>query len=126
MAVWMTFLLGRQAMVWQDPPTYFRSTTAVFIPFLDRVQDRSLPAAPLPRMSKSYSSALAARAGPPTVLASSRCCVVFILLRYLFVESLRQVTAVHSDVSPGDKRRLRRGKPHDGGGDIVGLTKMSN
>src|SRR5438067_9138985 len=122
----MTFLLGRHAMFGQEPPIYFRSITAVFIPVLARVQARSFPGAPLPRMSKSYSSALAARAGPPTVLASSRCCVVFILLRYLFVESLRQVTAVHGNFSPGDKRRLRRGKPHDGGGDIVGLTKMSH
>src|SRR2546430_12818545 len=106
----MTFLLGRQAMFGQEPPTYFRSTTAVFIPFLARVQERSLPAAPLPRMSRSYSSALAARAGP-AVLASSRCWVVFLLLRYLLVESLRQVTAVHGDVSPRGQRPFRECTP---------------
>src|SRR5438105_6497763 len=79
MALWMTFLLGRQAMFGQEPPTYFRSTTTVFIPFLARVQERSLPAAPLPRMRRSYSSASMAGAGLPAVLGSSKCCVVFIL-----------------------------------------------
>ena len=29
LAEWMMFLLGRQAMFGQDPPTSFRSTTAV-------------------------------------------------------------------------------------------------
>src|SRR2546430_10349373 len=79
MALWMTFLLGRQAMFGQEPPTYSRSTADVFIPFLPRVQERSLPAAPLPRMSRSYSSASMAGAGLPAVLGSSKCCVVFIL-----------------------------------------------
>src|SRR5712672_2330118 len=50
------FLLGRQAMLGQDPPTYFRSITAVFIPCLASAHDVSLPAAPLPRMRRSYSS----------------------------------------------------------------------
>src|SRR5438034_11513397 len=67
MALWMTFLLGRQAMFGQEPPIYFRSTTTVFIPFLARVQERSLPAAPLPRMSRSYSSCSMAGAGLPAV-----------------------------------------------------------
>src|SRR5436309_12442463 len=79
MALWMTFLLGRQAMFGQEPPTYFRSTTTVFIPFLARVQERSLPAAPLPRMSRSYCSGSMAGAGLPAVLGSSKCCVVFII-----------------------------------------------
>src|SRR5713101_1183339 len=82
----MTFLLGRQAMFGQEPPTYFRSTTTVFIPFLARVQERSLPAAPLPRMSRSYSSPSMAGAGLPAVLGSSKCCVVFILFPlFLFI-----------------------------------------
>jgi len=54
----MMFLLGRQAMFGQEPPTYFRSTTAVLIPFLANVQEMSLPAAPLPNISRSYSSGL--------------------------------------------------------------------
>src|SRR5438552_17496483 len=66
-ALWMIFLLGRQAMLGQEPPTYFRSITATFIPFLARVQERSLPAAPLPRMSRSYSSALIVDAALPLV-----------------------------------------------------------
>src|SRR6266436_913311 len=79
MALWMTFLLGRQAMFGQEPPTYFRSTTTVFIPFLARVQERSLPAAPLPRMIRSYSSGSMTGADLPAVLGSSKCCVLFIL-----------------------------------------------
>src|SRR5215472_8270407 len=49
-------LLGRQAMLGQEPPTYFLSMTAAFMPFFARVQDSSLPAAPLPSTSRSYSS----------------------------------------------------------------------
>src|SRR6266481_2866622 len=75
-ALWMMFLLGRHAMFGQEPPTYFRSITAVFIPFLASVQERSLPAAPLPRTSKSYSSALIADAALPLVAVLSKCCVV--------------------------------------------------
>src|SRR5882724_508753 len=51
-ALWMMFLLGRHAMFGQEPPTYFRSITAVFILFLASVQERSFPAAPLPRMKR--------------------------------------------------------------------------
>src|SRR5438128_2662965 len=80
-ALWMMFLLGRHAMFGQEPPTYFRSIAAVFIPFLASVQERSLPAAPLPRMSKSYSSALIPDAAPP------KCCVVFISFRCLVIRS---------------------------------------
>jgi len=46
LALWMTFLVGRQAMFWQEPPTYFRSMATVFIPSLARVQEMSLPARP--------------------------------------------------------------------------------
>src|SRR2546422_6544175 len=85
MALWMTFLLGRQAMFGQEPPTYFRSTTTVFIPFLARVQERSLPAAPLPRMSRSYSSGSMAGTSLPDGLGSSQCFVDFILFPVLFL-----------------------------------------
>src|SRR5262245_33323125 len=53
----MTFLLGRQAMLGQDPPIYRLSMTAVRFPCGASVQARSLPAAPLPRTTTSYSSA---------------------------------------------------------------------
>src|SRR6266550_2191756 len=72
----MIFLLGRQAMLGQEPPTYFRSMTATFIPFLASVHERSLPAVPLPRMSRSYSSALIVDAALPLVASLSKCCVV--------------------------------------------------
>src|SRR5258706_11193838 len=55
LALWMTFLLGRQAMLGHEPPTYFRSMTAVFIPFLASVQAMYLPASPLPSTRRSYS-----------------------------------------------------------------------
>src|SRR3984957_20507446 len=56
LALWMMFLLGRHAMFGHAAPIYFRLITTVFIPFLARVQAINLPEAPLPRMSKSYSS----------------------------------------------------------------------
>src|ERR1700730_17778780 len=37
-ALWMIFLLGRQAILGLEPPTYFRSMTTARIPFLARVQ----------------------------------------------------------------------------------------
>src|SRR3954454_3082390 len=52
----MMFLLGRQAMLGQAPPTYRRSTTARRFPCAASVQATSLPAAPLPRTTTSYSS----------------------------------------------------------------------
>src|SRR5947209_19948504 len=55
----MTFLLGRQAMFGQEPPTYLRSMTATFCPWEARVQARYFPASPLPSTTTSYSSATA-------------------------------------------------------------------
>src|SRR5215469_18548887 len=52
----MTFLLGIQAMLGQEPPIYFRSITTARIPFLARVQARYLPASPQPSTTRSYSS----------------------------------------------------------------------
>src|SRR3989454_5317287 len=86
-ALWMMFLLGRHAMFGQEPPTYFRSMTATFIPFLASVQERSLPAAPLPRMSRSYSSALIADAVLPLVAGSSKCSVVSMSFSCLVIRS---------------------------------------
>src|SRR5437667_10584754 len=87
MALWMTFLLGRQAMFGQEPATYFRATTTGFIPFLARVQERSLPAAPLPRMSRSYSSALTVDAALPLVAGLSKCSVVSMSFSCLVIRS---------------------------------------
>src|SRR6516162_8279298 len=52
----MIFLLGRQAMLGQEPPTYFRSITTVRIPVLARVHAMYFPASPLPNTTTSYSS----------------------------------------------------------------------
>src|SRR3954464_1322319 len=54
----MTFLLGRQAMFGQEPPTYLRSMTATFCPWEAMAQARYLPASPLPSTTMSYSSAM--------------------------------------------------------------------
>ena len=43
-------------MLGHDPPTYRRSTTAMRFPCEASVQARSLPGAPLPRTTTSYSS----------------------------------------------------------------------
>src|SRR5438105_15436887 len=55
-ALWIIFLLGRQAMFGHEQPIYFRSITAVFIPCFARDQEVKLPATPLPRIRSSYSS----------------------------------------------------------------------
>src|SRR6266404_1996957 len=54
----MTFLLGRQATFGHAPPTYFRSITATREPSAARVHASNLPAVPLPRTTRSYSSML--------------------------------------------------------------------
>src|ERR1700730_12186767 len=54
----MIFLLGRQAMFGQEPPTYFRSITTARFPSLANVQARYLPASPLPSTTWSYFSGL--------------------------------------------------------------------
>src|SRR5580704_13152844 len=54
----MIFLLGRQAMFGQEPPTYFRSITTARFPSLANVQARYLPASPLPSTTRSYFSGL--------------------------------------------------------------------
>jgi hypothetical protein len=56
LAVWMTFLLGRQAMFGQEPPRYFLSITAARCPCDASVQARNLPASPLPNTTTSNSS----------------------------------------------------------------------
>src|SRR5882672_10086730 len=69
----MTFLLGRQAMLGHEPPTYSRSMTAVFIPFLASVQAMYFPASPLPSTRRSYSSGFFLPPfWIPLVLSSSR------------------------------------------------------
>src|SRR6516225_8525979 len=52
----MIFLLGRQAMLGQEPPTYFRSMTTACFPVLARVHAMYFPASPLPNTTTSYSS----------------------------------------------------------------------
>ena len=55
-ALWMTFLLGKQATFGQEPPTSFRSMSAVRWPSFDSVHARYLPASPLPTTTTSYCS----------------------------------------------------------------------
>jgi hypothetical protein len=50
------FLLGRQAMLGHDPPTYFRSIAATRSPRPAKVHAAIVPPVPLPRITRSYSS----------------------------------------------------------------------
>src|SRR5579859_3114363 len=52
----MMFLLGRQAMLGQEPPMYLRSTVATRCPCSAKVQARNFDPVPLPRITRSYSS----------------------------------------------------------------------
>src|SRR3989442_11533315 len=80
----MIFLLGRQAMLGHEPPTYFRSMTAVFIPFFASVQEINLPAAPLPSTRRAYSSGSMARdAGAPGLRPDFFCGAFHLFLRFL-------------------------------------------
>src|SRR5215831_20499737 len=55
-ALQISFLLGRQLMLGQEPPIYRRSTTAVRRPDRAISQARSLPPLPLPRIRISNRS----------------------------------------------------------------------
>src|SRR6185312_9549852 len=55
LAPWITFLLGAQAMVGQDPARFRRSTTATRFPCEASDQAKNL-ALPLPSTTTSYSS----------------------------------------------------------------------
>src|SRR5215471_15810496 len=55
-ALWIMFLLGRQAMFGHEPPMYFRSTTATRFPSAANVQAATVEPVPPPRITKSYSS----------------------------------------------------------------------
>src|ERR1700733_7936853 len=72
----MTFLLGRHAMFGQDPPTYFRSTTATRCPCSAKVQASSFEPAPLPRMRRSYSSGWPCRSICAVLLCISQAIVL--------------------------------------------------
>src|SRR5262245_44572851 len=48
-ALWISFLLGRQLTLGQEPPIQRRSTTAVRRPARAMCHAKSLPPAPLPR-----------------------------------------------------------------------------
>jgi hypothetical protein len=63
-----TFLLGMQAMLGQEPPTYRRSTTAVRRPDRAMCHASSLPPWPLPRISTS------SRSGSGIAFSMSRIC----------------------------------------------------
>src|SRR6476469_5283663 len=52
----MMFLLGRQAMLGHDPPTYLRSITATRCPCPAKAHAATVDPVPPPRITKSYSS----------------------------------------------------------------------
>ena len=53
LALEISFLLGMQAMLGQEPPIHLHSTTAVRRPVCAMCQARSLPPVPLPRTRTS-------------------------------------------------------------------------
>ena len=53
LALKISFLLGMQAMLGQEPPIHLRSTTAVRRPAAAKCQAMSLPPVPLPRTRAS-------------------------------------------------------------------------
>src|SRR5437879_1474139 len=53
----MMFLLGRQAMLGQEPPRYLRSIVATRCPCPANVHARNFDPKPLPSITRSYSSA---------------------------------------------------------------------
>src|SRR6516165_1022541 len=58
LALQISFLLGRQLMLGQEPPIHRRSTTAVRCPDRAMCQARYMPPFPLPRTSVSTRSGL--------------------------------------------------------------------
>src|SRR5205807_9610433 len=88
-AVWMMFLLGRQATFGHAPPTYFRSIEAVRLPSLAIFQAINLPAVPLPSTRTSYLSGW--------------------LMPLIFFRSsiITRQEAFHPQSKPGDPREAR-------------------
>src|SRR6476661_10238412 len=55
-ALWMMFLLGRHAILGQEPPMYLRSTTATRLPSPANVHAAMVEPVPPPRITRSNSS----------------------------------------------------------------------
>src|SRR5882762_7701569 len=55
-ALWMMFLLGRHAILGQEPPIYLRSTTATRLPSPAKVHAAMVEPVPPPRITRSNSS----------------------------------------------------------------------
>src|SRR5882724_1950263 len=55
-ALWIMFLLGRHAILGQEPPIYLRSTTATRLPSPANVHAASVKPVPPPRITRSNSS----------------------------------------------------------------------
>src|SRR6267154_1504668 len=55
-ALWIMFLLGRHAILGQEPPIYLRSTAATRFPSAANVQAAMVEPVPPPRITRSNSS----------------------------------------------------------------------
>src|SRR6266852_6960691 len=55
-ALWIMFLLGRHAILGQEPPIYLRSTTATCLPSPAKVHAAMVEPVPPPRITRSNSS----------------------------------------------------------------------
>src|SRR5438552_12188737 len=54
--LWIMFLLGRHAILGQEPPIYLRSTTATRLPSPANVHAATVEPVPPPRITRSNSS----------------------------------------------------------------------
>src|SRR5216684_9008313 len=103
-ALWIMFLLGRHAILGQEPPIYLRSTTATRLPSPANVHAATVDPVPPPRITRSNSSGcvcLRAWAGE----------AFFMLFMRIFL-SERQVHSRLSLISPGQPLTLPRAKVH--------------
>src|SRR6267143_3943946 len=103
-ALWIMFLLGRHAILGQEPPIYLRSTTATRLPSPAKVHAATVDPVPPPRITRSNSSGCVFLSiGADEVLS-----VVF--MRIFLSE--RQVHSRLSLISPGQPLTLPRAKVH--------------
>src|SRR6267154_91745 len=93
-ALWIMFLLGRHAILGQEPPIYLRSTTATRLPSPAKVHAAMVEPVPPPRITRSNSSGC-----------------VFVLFMRIFL-SERRAHSWLALISPGQPPMLPRAKVH--------------
>src|SRR6266851_99764 len=103
-ALWIMFLLGRHAILGQEPPIYLRSTTATRFPSPANVHAATVDPVPPPRITRSNSSGC-------VFLSTLVDEVLSVRFMRLFL-SEQQVHSVLSLISPGQPLTLPRATVH--------------